>query len=147
MFLFTWVKRLVFFAMFWGMIYLGSGYVDYHGKPVRSYVDDFFASDLWQEGKTDLLTWAAAVLHFAGDKVQEGITEADMKKLDDLISADMNLEVEVDAARYDEVNDMIKSNPRIFGEVTDAPENTTMGGNSKNLRGFLDQLKKSPESQ
>ena len=90
MFLWRWFKKLCGFALFCAVIYVASSYVNVHGKPARTYIDEFFASELWQEGKRDLLTWAAAILHFAGDKVEEGITAADMKQLDDLIDIDVD---------------------------------------------------------
>lgn len=82
MFLWRWFKRLVYFAVFCGLVYIASGYVQWGGEPVRDRVKHFFASTEWQEGQKDLRMWLGAMLQLAGKKIEEGITPADQQKLD-----------------------------------------------------------------
>lgn len=93
MFLFRWIRKLIFLAILSGVAYYGSSYVNYHGTPVRKLADDFFKSAAWIEGSKDLRTWLAALLRMAGDKVQEGITPQDEKQLRQVIESDLRKQV------------------------------------------------------
>jgi hypothetical protein len=94
MFLLRLLKRLIYLAIFGSILYASSGYVKIHGKPARQYADEFFASTLWKEGSKDLRTWLGAVLRFAGDKVEEGISVNDEAKLKEIIEGDLRQQVE-----------------------------------------------------
>ena len=94
MFLFRWLKRLVFFAILAGGLYVASGYVKIHGEPARAHADRFFKSELWKEGSKDLRTWLASVLKLAGEKVGEGITPEEQHKLNELIKSDLKSQIQ-----------------------------------------------------
>lgn len=94
MFLWRWFKRGMSLAIFAGVLYAVSGYVDIHGKPARAYVEGFFTSELWQEGTKDMRTWLAAVLRVASTKIEEGVTPAEQEQLDQLIESDLRKQIE-----------------------------------------------------
>ena len=93
MFIFRWIRKLIFLAILAGVAYFGSSYVNYHGTPVRKIADDFLHSKEWIEGSKDLRTWLCALLRMAGDKVQEGITPQDEQKLRQVIESDLRKQV------------------------------------------------------
>lgn len=94
MFLFRWLKRLVFLVILAGGLYAASGYVKIHGEPAKVHADRFFKSELWKEGSKDLRTWLASVLKLAGQKVEEGITPAEQNKLNELIESDLKQQIQ-----------------------------------------------------
>lgn len=104
MFLWRWCKKLIFLGILAAIAYAVSGYVNFHGRPVRQQAQEFFASSLWREGVKDMRTWVAAVLRLATDKVEEGIEPADQEKLKAVIEED--LEARINA---------IKSQPKSEG--------------------------------
>lgn len=94
MFLWRWFKKLVSLAVFLGVVYVGSGFVKYEGKPARQYADEFFRSELWHEGVKDFRTWAAQALRLASSKIEEGITPADQQQLNKVIEDDLQKQIE-----------------------------------------------------
>ena len=94
MFLFRWLKRLIFLAMLAGLAYLASGYVPWHGRPAREHVKAFFQSTQWKEGVKDMRTWAGQLLQIAGKKMEEGVTPSDQKKLDEVFIKDLEKQIQ-----------------------------------------------------
>lgn len=89
MFIFRWIKNLISLGFFLAALYIGSGFVNYHGRPLRDQAKTFFASDAWKEGVKDMRTWAAALLRLASTKIEEGISADDAQKLNQVIQNDM----------------------------------------------------------
>ncbi len=89
MFILRFIRRLIYLAIFSGVVYVGSNYVKIEGTPIRKWADDFFHSQAWIEGSKDLRTWVGALLKLAGEKVQEGITPNDEAALRNVIATDV----------------------------------------------------------
>ncbi|GEM_PF-5111471 len=94
MFLWRWFKKLVFLGVLAVGAYIGSGYVQFEGKPLREQIQQFMASDIYKEGMKDMRMWVAAALQLASKKVEEGVTPADQQKLDSIIKADLKTQIE-----------------------------------------------------
>ncbi|MBI2346523.1 MAG: hypothetical protein HYV03_06540 [Deltaproteobacteria bacterium] len=94
MFLFRWIKRLIFLTLLAGVAYVAGGYISWHGRPARDQVIGFFRSALWKEGVKDMRVWLGALLQTAGKKIEEGVTPEDQRKLDSLIERDLKQQIE-----------------------------------------------------
>lgn len=104
MFIFRFIRRMFYLAIFSGIVFYGSRYVTIEGKSARAWADEFFASAEWKEGSKDLRTWIGALLKLAGDKVQEGITPKDEAALRSVIANDLKQQLAPNSA-----SDSVKS--------------------------------------
>lgn len=93
MFIFRFIKNIIFWAGLLAALYFASAHVEIHGKPARQYADEFFKSDLWHEGVKDMKTWASAIFKAAGEKVEESITPEDQQELNNVIESDLKLQL------------------------------------------------------
>ena len=89
MFLFRWIKNLIVLALLAAALYWASGHFSYQGRTYRDWVTLVYNSPVWQEGSKDFRVWAGQVLQGAGKKLQEGVTPAEQKKLENLIQGDL----------------------------------------------------------
>lgn len=87
MFLFRWLKNIVYIAV----IATATLYIaDYNvkGKQVRQYVKDAWKSGLIVEGAKDIKTWAVQLFD-AGKKVSDNISEKDRKEMEKVIKNEL----------------------------------------------------------
>lgn len=84
MFLFRWIKKLFFLAIFALLVWWGANY-KVNGKPLYQVVKDFIGSKNFDEGTKDLKMFFGGFLKSVGEELQENVTEKERKELETLI--------------------------------------------------------------
>lgn len=84
MFLFRWIKKLFFLAVFAALVWWGANY-KINGRPLYQMAKDIIGSKNFDEGTKDLRMFLGGFLKSLGEGIQENVTEQDRKELETLI--------------------------------------------------------------
>lgn len=88
MFILRGLKRLFFFAVFCGLLYLAAHY-PVKGRPLYQVVKSYWTSQSFETAWKDIKMFFGGFLKSVGEEIQEDVTEHEKKELDALIEKEV----------------------------------------------------------
>lgn len=84
MFLFRWIRRVLFLAVFAALVWWGASY-KVNGRSLVQVAKGFVGSKNFDEGVKDLKMFFGGFLKSVGEELQEDVTEEERKQLESII--------------------------------------------------------------
>jgi aconitase B len=88
MFIFRWIKTLIFIAIIASITLFVADY-KWHDKTIKEYVTDAYKSGLIAEGYKDIKTWIAEIFKVTQRVANEKLTEKDRTALEAVIKNEL----------------------------------------------------------